>query len=184
MSGTLDPECNRLQAIMTASVKGLVWAPSVSGLRVEPNSFWAMTNAWLAHDNRFRALAGQHIARYPEPITEDIMRAMATSLFAQGWMNYLDLAEQERLLGALGLRGEYLELTRAQTTERHCGGCGQSLQVVQGAWRTVCEACGLMNDSRQGELQCKSCGASFCIPAEKANFACPYCKAGVQMGYR
>lgn len=180
VSAKLDPETARLEQGMMASIRGIAWMPSLSGMRVEPSSFWTMTQAWLAHDEHFRRLASQHVGRYPETINDDILKAMGTSLFAQGWLGYLDSADQERLLGHLGLQGDYLTPAPVQTLERHCGGCSKPLEVVSGAWKTVCEGCGAMNDTRQPELQCNSCGAPFCIPAEHPHFACPYCRADVR----
>lgn len=173
-AAAFDPECHTLEQVMNDGVKRLVW---VHGLRpmVERSSFDRLLEAVLAHNQRFMAAGAPFLGEHPDQPTPEILRGMTRSLFAQGWLPYLDKAGQDAMIERLELGGEYVDVPELETQTRRCGGCARELRIVSGAKRVVCEDCGHANDTTHPEISCSGCGSQVSVVFAKRSFRCPKC---------
>jgi hypothetical protein len=128
-----------------------------------------------------------HLPLHPDNPTAELAVAVINSTFVQYWLPFLDAANQNWLIRELGLHGDYMPVTPVHTTARHCGGCGGTIAVVQGARRVVCETCGRACDVGRPEIACANCNGPVSIIAGAgqggvgARFACPYCQADMRL---
>ena len=175
LAAAFDPDAQEAEAAMARAVQQLQWIPGFGTTRAESKSFHHLVETFKAHNQRFIELCRPFAARHPDQPSEEMMLSISSSAFVQGWMPYLDQAEQQWVIAELGLAGEYIPLQPVETVQRHCGGCGSELAVVQGAKRVVCESCGRMNDMQRPELQCTGCGGALSLPHGKDRFSCPSC---------
>lgn len=173
-----DPAFPALADAVTASMGKLQWDTTGGTMRVVPETFWAMWNAFRArmeHSMNLNESSGL-LARHPDGAPRSLLTAMGMSAFAQAWLGYLGEPDAARLLAESGLKGDYVEAT-ASLDKRHCGGCGGDLDVPPGARRVVCEACGHVIDVGGREAPCTHCGRPLSWPAGKTMIACPGCKS-------
>ncbi len=180
LAAAFDLECRERQSAMELAVKHLQWNRGLT-TKVEPESFQRLVQTFRNHNERFLELCVPLLDGHPDHPTLDLCSAIGASAFIQGWLPYLDDAEQQRLIDEMGLGGQYAPIQPVETTKRHCGGCARPLDVVSGAKRVVCEACGHTNDVSQPELQCTGCGCPLSVPAGKSRFACPSCSAEMRL---
>lgn len=173
-AAAFDPECHTLEQVMNDSVKRLVWVPGFKPM-VERASFDRLLEAVLAHNARFVEAGASYLPEHPDQPTNEIMRAMSRSLFAQGWMPYLDKAGQDAMIERLELGGEYVDIPEVETQTRRCGGCARELRIAPGAKRVVCEDCGHANDTTHPEIACSGCGSQVSVIFSKRSFRCPKC---------
>lgn len=80
----------------------------------------------------------------------------------------------EKSLKYLNMEAGYVEVADVGLSDFSCKVCNAALKVPKGSTKTLCEACGSMNEVATGFIACHNCGASF-DPTE--NSACPYCGA-------
>ena len=178
-----DVDCQWLTREMEKATSRLVWEhDDPAKPRASSTSFWELFSAVkaLADWALVLAVKSGHVKSHPDGAPPELLARMGMSMFAQGWIPYLSPADAERLLDAARLRGDYHEVPLPKTEARHCGVCGGSLHVVQGALRVVCEACGHCVDVGAIEVACAHCGGPCSIPSGSAHFPCPYCKCDVQ----
>ncbi len=180
LNAAFDLECRERQSAMDLAVKTLQWNRGLT-TRVEPESFRRLVQTFRNHNERFLQLCQPLLDGHPDHPTLDLCSAIGASAFIQGWLPYLDDAEQQRLIDEMGLGGEYVAIEPVETTKRHCGGCAKPLEVMPGAKRVVCEACGHTNDVSQPEISCTGCGSPLSVPAGKTRFACPSCSAEMRL---
>ncbi|MEZ4241378.1 MAG: hypothetical protein R3F59_35530 [Myxococcota bacterium] len=173
-AAAFDEECRTLEQVMGDSVKRLSWTPGFQP-KVGRESFERLLEAVLAHTGRFVEVGEPFLGQHPDGPTPEIQRAMSRSLFAQGWMPYLDKAGQDAMIERLGLGGEYVDVPEVHTQTRRCGGCARELQVAEGARRVVCEDCGYTNDTTHPEIACTGCGAQVSVLWSRRTFECPKC---------
>ncbi|MBI2892622.1 MAG: hypothetical protein HYY06_03660 [Deltaproteobacteria bacterium] len=182
LDAAFDPEAQARQAAMDGAVRGLRWSGGFgTPRRVERQSFQALVASFKAFLERSSQLSEPHLDRHPDQPTRAIIDGIASSAFVQGWLPYLAEPDQEALIREMGLGGEYVPLTPVDTTDRHCGSCGQPSPVVARAERVVCESCGHTIDVSRPEIQCTSCGAPLSIPIGATRHACPHCRADLRM---
>lgn len=175
-----DDDCVAKEAAMMHAVKGLQWAVGFQP-KVGRASFEVLLDAVLAHNDRFVAVGQPLLDTHPDGPTADLQRKIARSAFAQGWMTTLDKAGQDHMIERLGLGGEYVDVPDAKTQERHCGGCGRTLAVVEGARKVVCEDCGHTNDVQHPEIRCSGCGGPVSVLFAKRSFRCPSCSTELRV---
>ena len=180
-AAAFDPDAQEREVAMNRAVQQLQWLPGFGSTRVRTESFRKLLESFEAHNNRFLELSLPYLDGHPDHPTAELMVSIAASAFVQGWLPYLDKAEQDRVIAELGLAGEYVPVEPVETEERHCGGCGQALDVVSGARRVVCEGCGRMNDMQRPELSCTGCGSPLSVPYGKDRFSCPSCSAEMRL---
>jgi len=173
-AAAFDDACVALEAAMNDSVRRLVWTPGFQP-RVERTSFDRLLEAVLAHNARFTSLSEPFVGEHPDQPSMAVMRGMSRSLFAQGWMPYLDKSGQDALIGRLELGGEYIDVPDVQTSKRRCGGCARELAIAPGARKVVCEDCGHTNDTTHPEISCSGCGSQVSVIWSKRSFKCPKC---------
>ena len=177
-----DPPTRALKANMEQAITGLQRYPRPGQpMGVEPQSFRRMFAACMAHHARFMDVVRPFIPQHPDRPSFELISAIQTSIFAQAWLRHLEKHDQDWLIAQLRLEGEYIPYQPVATNERHCGGCGASLAVVQGAYRVVCELCGYTNDVQRPELACTSCTAPLSIPLGVARFPCPHCRVDLRV---
>lgn len=182
LEAAFDPESETRLQQMNHAVRNIQWYGGFgSARRVSPASFWALTAATLAYQERRIALMEKHADKHPDSPTTGILRSLAMSTYAQGWLPYLEKADQDRLLSEIGLAGEYIDIPTVQTQQRHCGHCGNTADVVSGAQRVVCERCGYLMDTRAPEMPCNGCGSPLSVPFGAPRFHCPHCRAEMRI---
>jgi len=177
-----DEEAAALEAIMGDAIKNLRWGGGFGTARqAEIESLMTLVEAFCAHQERWFEVNQPLLSTHPDQPSAALLKAIGASAFAQGWMPYLDGAGQERMIERLGLGGEYIEPEPIETSDRHCGGCAAPLSVVEGAWKVVCEMCGITSDVKQGEVRCTGCSAPLSRPFGKTRFSCPSCEAEIRV---
>ena len=182
LEAAFDPDAVAKMQQMNQAIRGIQWYGGFgSPRRVTPQSFWLLTAATLAYQDRRIELMKKHVDRHPDAPTTGILRSLAMSTYAQGWLPYLEKPDQDRLLAEIGLSGEYIEVPNVATQPRHCGNCGNTGPVVAGAQRVVCERCGHLMDTRAAEIPCKGCGSPLSMPFGVARFNCPHCRAEMRI---
>ncbi|MCC7536705.1 MAG: hypothetical protein IT379_10850 [Deltaproteobacteria bacterium] len=182
LEAAFDPESEAKLQQMNQAIRAIQWYGGFgSPRRVSPPSFWALTAATLAYQDRRLELMKAHAHTHPDSPTVGILRSLAMSTYAQGWLPYLEKPDQDRLLSELGLSGEYIPVPQVQTHARHCGNCGNTASVATGAQRVVCERCGHLMDTRAAEIPCKGCGSPLSMPYGAPRFHCPHCRAEMRI---
>ena len=181
LAAAFDDETRLLDAEMRKAVAGLQWVHGIGGTRVEATGFKRLIDSFRAHNARFLDMGTPYLDSHPDQPNRELLDAIGSSAFVQGWLPYLDQAAQDELLGELGLAGEYVAVEPVETTERHCGGCGKELHVVAGARRVVCEICGHTSDVERPEIPCAGCGVPVSIPVGKSMFSCPSCQSDMRV---
>ncbi len=177
-----DPSSLAHEAAVEQAVAQLSVVHGYGGVRqVEPQAFMRLLSAKKAFTERAMALMGPHLHLHPDNPTAELAVAIINSTFAQYWLPFLAPQHGDWLLRELGLSGEYVPLTPVHTTERHCGGCGQTLAVVPGARRVMCELCGRPSDVSRPEIACGNCHGPVSVLAGAGLFACPYCQADMRV---
>jgi predicted RNA-binding Zn-ribbon protein involved in translation (DUF1610 family) len=173
-AAAFDTECHTLEQVMGDSVKRLVWVPGFKPM-VQRASFDKLLEAVLAHTQRFVEAGAAYLPEHPDQPSNEVMRSMSRSVFAQGWLPYLDKAGQDAMIERLDLGGEYIDIPEVETQTRRCGGCARELHVAAGAKRVVCEDCGHANDTTHPEITCSGCGSQVSVLFSKRSFQCPKC---------
>lgn len=135
-----DPEASALAAAMQRTVEHLGFATIEGRTRVA--NFAALFAAMLAFEARNDQLFAEVYALHPDAAPRELQRRIGFSLFAQGWLPYLDEAEATSLLERTGLRADYDPVGTVATRTWPCASCGAPLELVAGARRVVCEHCG------------------------------------------
>ncbi len=177
----LDEDCRRRELAMQGAVKGLQWRPGFGTTKVEPSSFRTLLDTFLDHNARFLEVSEPFLDDNPDGADNALLRRIGASAFAQGWLPYLDKAEQDAMIQRLDLDGSYIDVPDVATTTRHCGGCARELRVVDGAKRVLCEDCGHLNDVEHPEIPCTGCGSPFSVQWSKKRFACPSCSTELRV---
>jgi hypothetical protein len=176
-----DPRFQALDAELDRAIAQMERAPGYGPPRVALPWFQRLVVARKATAARAGELLAPWIHMHPDKVTIELAVAVINSTFAQYWLPFLDPPQQEWLIAELGLAGEYVPLTQVATQLRHCGGCGGSLEVVAGARRVVCEACGHINDVEHAEIGCPHCGAPVSMVVGAPRLSCPYCRADLRV---
>jgi hypothetical protein len=121
------------------------------------------------------------VAIHPDRVQPELLMRMGASTFAQEWLPHLAKEDADRLLASTNLAGDYVEIAEAKTTERPCSRCGSALEVVDGARRALCEACGAFNAiGAEREITCPGCGAPVPLPPDLSRAFCTYCGTQVR----
>jgi DNA-directed RNA polymerase subunit RPC12/RpoP len=139
-----DDEAARLDRAMHDAVARIQFVQVGGQHKVVPQTFGPMLEAVLARLTRTDALythAGTY-TRHPDAAPPELQRKIDASLFAQGWLPYLDEAGARGLTERLRLDGDYAVAEPGPSTTIPCQRCGAGLAVVAGARRVVCEHCG------------------------------------------
>ncbi|MES0488524.1 MAG: hypothetical protein ABUK01_00925 [Leptospirales bacterium] len=114
--------------------------------------------------------------KYPDKmVTGELAERVFMSRFMEGYMKHLLPDDQEELLKQTGLLGKYHKVLKPHLTLRHCGQCGSSLSVVDGAKNVICEPCGHVIDVSVAEFSCPGCSAPVSLPIEQTQITCPSC---------
>lgn len=173
-----DPKTSAATARQQAAVSALVWDRSRGQARVTSDSFWRLFDEVLQVQESTNELIERHdlLAEHPDRPSRDVMRRIALSLMLQGWMPYLERRDSEKLLDETGLRGEYVHVPPPSSSRQgSCPSCSTQLEVVEGAKRVVCHACGHMVGVDSGELRCHGCATPMVVPEQGNVFHCPSC---------
>jgi DNA-directed RNA polymerase subunit RPC12/RpoP len=144
-----DADATARKTALDAAVAKLAFARIDGHIRVAPEPYRAMLDAMFAHEARRDELAAEHgiYALHPDGASRELQRHIGLSLFAQGWLAYLDEADARALLERAGLTRAYTLV--AQTPETRscpCSRCGATLDVLRDARRVVCDHCGRLAD--------------------------------------
>jgi DNA-directed RNA polymerase subunit RPC12/RpoP len=135
-----DPEATALATAMQGAVERLVFA-QIDG-RTRVGNFGALADAMFAFEARNDQVFDEVYALHPDVAPRELQRRIGFSLFAQGWLPYLDETEAAALLERTGLRADYDPVGTVATRTWPCASCGAPLELVAGARRVVCDHCG------------------------------------------
>ena len=163
-------------------VRGLQWEGMFPKMTAKSETFWPLyqtVKEQLEHSYGILRAAGV-LDLHPDEAPESLQRRMTMSMFCQGWLPTLGPEDSERMIAEAGLKGEYSKLEPVETTVRHCGGCGEELQMLPGAKVMVCEDCGTKVDVGNPEVNCKNCAGMISFPVGANRLQCPYCKSEAQ----
>lgn len=180
----LDPMCQATFDAQSAATNAIVWDRSDPfSPRVVPSTFWPLLDAVTANQKAWMQIAADRglLEMHPDHPTEDLLLRMGTSAFVQGWMPFLKKAEQDEMLARTGLGGEYVRPEEKPVRNGKCPCCNAPLEVVEGAKRVVCLACGHLAGVGAASLPCHGCGAAVELPANGALFKCGQCDAELRM---
>ncbi|MBX3154787.1 MAG: DUF1266 domain-containing protein [Deltaproteobacteria bacterium] len=135
-----DRRARELEGAMNATVAALVFEHG----RCRPDTFRALCDAVFALEARRDELHVEHgvYAMHPGGASRDLQRAIGNSLFAQGWLPYLDDATGAELLARTGLALAYCTAPPPPTRAIACEHCDATVDVVAAARRVVCTCCG------------------------------------------
>lgn len=180
----LDPACKATFDAQQAATRALQWDRSNPFQpRAVTSTFWPLVDAVNANQKAWAQIAEDRglLDRHPDHPTADLLRRMGTSAFVQGWVPFLTKADADLLLESTGLSGEYVRVEPKPVRDGKCPACAAPLEVVDGAKRVLCHACGHLAGVGGGSLPCHGCGAPIELPASGALFACPNCEAELRM---
>lgn len=175
-----DPETAGTLASQATATAALQWDRSNPfAPRAEPQSFFKLLDAVLAHQ---RAVAGLYereglLDHHPDRPPRDLLVKMGVSAMCQGWMPYLAPTETEVMLETTGLKDEFTRIEPPNTHKGNCPSCAGPLEVVDGAKRVLCYACGHMAAVGGGTMPCHGCGAQVTVPTDANLFKCDRCEA-------
>jgi hypothetical protein len=177
----VDAEWQMLAVAVKGATGGIRFEGNPLKPRVRSQAFWSLHGAVKQQLERGAAVyaeAGVYELQ-PDEAPRELQRSLDWSVFAQGWIPYLEDADVERLLAESGLSGDYDEVPDVHFGTRHCGHCGGELSVVDGARCVVCEACGHRVDVSVAEIKCGQCAGMISLPQGEARGACPFCQSMV-----
>jgi hypothetical protein len=156
--------------------------PRQPGIPVHPQTLQQLVAMKKATLDRAMTLIAPHLHLHPDECTAELAQAVMASTFVQKWLPFLNSAQQEWLIGEMGLGGDYAPITPVEATERHCGNCGGTVMCMDGARRILCEYCGFFSDMTRPELTCPECQGRASAPVGTHHFSCPYCQADMRVG--
>lgn len=177
-----DETYQQYAAKVAEQVRAIQWEGMFPKVTAKSETFWPLYQTvkdQLEHSYTTLKPAGV-LDLHPDQAPESLQRRMTMSMFCQGWLPTLGPEDSERMISEAGLKGEYSRLEPAETTVRHCGGCGQELQMLPGAKVMVCEDCGTKVDVGNPEVNCKNCAGMISFPVGVNRLQCPYCKSEAQ----
>jgi ribosomal protein S27AE len=117
---------------------------------------------------------------HPDGFTAQMFVDGNLSIFVRPNLAFLDDADQQVLLTAAGLRHEFIEAPKLETTHATCSRCRVELVVANGAKRVVCRPCGVITELATRAFECGRCGAQ--VPVHDAGD--PTCEScGVRWAY-
>lgn len=177
-----DETYQKFAAQVTDDVKRIQWEGAFPKMTAKSETFWPMYQTvkdQLEHSYGILREAGV-LDLHPDEAPESLQRRMTMSMFCQGWLPTLGPEDSEKMISDAGLKGEYSKLEPVETTVRHCGGCGQELQMLPGAKVMVCEDCGTKVDVGNPEVNCKNCAGMISFPVGVNRLQCPYCSSEAQ----
>jgi hypothetical protein len=180
----LDPMCQATFAAQTAATNAIQWDRSDPfSPRAVPATFFPLLDAVTANQKAWMKIAAERglLDLHPDHPTEDLLLRMGTSAFVQGWMPFLGKADQDEMLARTGLGGEYVRAEEKPVRNGKCPSCNAGLEVVEGAKRVVCMACGHLAGVGAASLPCHGCGSSVDLPAGSQLFKCGQCDAELRM---
>ncbi len=150
---------------------------------IQPGSFDVLLDAVLGlqQTSTDQLEAGGWLERHPDHPTAELFRHIGISALVQGWIPFFQDGETDRILQKTGLKGEYDQVTAQKLVSGPCPSCGAALEVVEGAKRVLCVACGHLAGVGSGSLACHGCGAMVQLPEQGSLFACPHCEAELRM---
>src|SRR5262249_12143580 len=98
-------------------------------VRVDPAAFDAPADALFAPAEYLAQLHAEHgvYALNPDGAEPELQQRLGLSMFAQGWLPFLDEERAQRLLARARLRAEYLEAEPPPAHAAQCSGCGGEL---------------------------------------------------------
>jgi len=199
-----DPELARLSAAMDEATRALEWEPRESDPQHWPTEledyrdvialtaaqvrcasvpFWRLFDAFEAFTRAAQDAAERAglFEQYPDRVDASRVGKTAYSVFCEAWLPYLEPTDQAEILRRTGLRGSYREIDPSTVVVRHCGRCGEDVQVpTEGSKASLCESCGHVLDTGRGEVGCGGCGAKVVVPRAFDHVACPYCRAEIR----
>jgi predicted RNA-binding Zn-ribbon protein involved in translation (DUF1610 family) len=180
----LDPDCKALFDVQSAATAALQWDRSdLFSPKAVPHTFWPLLDAVSRYQRACasRSTAAGLLERHPDRPTEEMLVRIGTSAFAQGWIPFLSKADADALLDKTGLSGEYVKPEPMALKSGPCPSCAAPLQVVEGAHRVLCEACGHLAGVDGSSLPCHGCGTKVQLPSSGSLFKCPSCDAELRM---
>lgn len=179
VTNDFDPGFRELANQVAVRTAQMQWIGSFPKPTAESDAFWALYEAVRAQvDYSFGLLELREVtAMHPDGASPRLQAAITWSMFAQGWIPYLNPDDTSRLLLETGLYGEYSRLEPKETTLKHCGSCGSDLRVLPGARAVLCEGCGRRIDVESDETNCASCGGLLAFPVGESRVTCPYCRS-------
>lgn len=181
-TAAFDADTKQKENAMQMAMGGLQWTGGIGTQRqVEPTGFRRLIDTFKAHNARFLDINRVHLLMHPDHPPEELLTSIGGSAFIQGWLPYLDQNQQNELIAEFGLSGEYVSAEPPKGAERPCQGCQTTLTVLEGAKRSVCEACGHTNDWTQAQIPCTSCGVQIMVPPGQTRFTCPSCGADMRL---
>lgn len=178
-----DPQYAALKEEMKSRTVALEWTGSLMERRTGGPTFRALVDVCKRQAARANELATANglIELDPDHASMAVRDRVHGSLFSQGWLPMLGEEDAARLIGELGIGGEYIKSETADNAEaRNCGGCGGPLRVLEGAKTVVCDHCGRSIDVGGAQLTCRGCGGTISLPVGVPRQNCPYCSAEVE----
>lgn len=176
-----DDESLRLGGAMNEAIAGLKWTTGARGAaQVEAGSFDRLFQTVQASQVYATSdVVLSQLPPHPDDAPAALQQRMALAMFVQGWLPYLDEDSVRRLLERTGLQQEYRTAEASTAGLAHCGHCKADVVVVEGARRSVCEACGhrLLLDRR---IDCNGCGADLRLDGGDRPVQCPYCQSRIE----
>lgn len=162
---------------MAVSFFGMVFASQPMSTQFPDAQFWAVYQTFREQYRAHMAGMAQAgvIAKYPDPVTPELLERVGVSAFVQGWLSWISPAMQQYLIDDAKLRDVYVDVSPPALLLRRCGRCGTRVDAVPGAWCVVCFTCGEKLDAKHPEVNCPSCGAPSSLLASADGHVCPYC---------
>jgi LSD1 subclass zinc finger protein len=171
-----DPDAHRVMTRVASATAALVWSHDRQGRpRVSSATFSHLLAAVIDQfDWSYSAATLSALPEHPDRAAPAVQRRMAASLFAQGWLPYLDERSAVAALKALDLEQAVVD-AETHGTSIACGHCGAMLVQYPGAQRVVCERCGraVRVDHRRN---CDGCGNPLWLDGGADAVECAYCR--------
>lgn len=157
--------------------KELAYYEVKGALKVEPNSFFRLTEAWLkvteeSIQRLFDSPEGELMKNF---FPQHVYQKISVSKLVQMWLPYLLQHEGDRLLEMTGFSHEYVVLNEPETEAKICSNCGKEMSVPKGSFSMCCDHCHTLNTIKSS-FNCMNCGSENPVPANPANpVDCAHC---------
>ena len=179
-----DPEAKAAFAAQQQAVGLLTWDRSNPlSPRARPETFWPMIDAVFASQYAAQAAhtSAGVINQHPDHASPEVQLRIGLSLLVQGWLPFVSGEDGQKLIERADLKDEYVEVEPAPTHSGPCPCCGAPLEVVEGAKRVLCPACGHLAGVGNGTVRCHGCGAPATLPEGSSLFKCGSCEAELRL---
>ena len=145
---------------------------------IESETFWAFFKTMMDSVEKINSHHSDLSIQCPDKNTSSGFNTRLTAIaIVQGYIPWLDKKDIDKLIKESGLSGKYHDMPEPKMSERHCGGCGSSVFIVNGAKSVLCQGCGSLIDVNQTEFPCTGCGTHISFPIGEKEVKCTLCQS-------